>query len=650
MAEKQEEEDVPISSQGLTCPMCLGIFDDATLLTSCGHTFCRTCLRKYDLSHQDLDHMVCPLCRTVTKLSANRVDDLLPNVTVNGLVDDHRARSGGGSAILEMRQKCTVCNLQVEAIAFCSTCDAYMCDQCCVGHKQLKLFFDGHEIVSIHDIVEGNFKPGSCSEKCSAHRQENKHIFCQDCKIRVCFKCVIIDHRDHKIQSHQDFEKEIQVKVSDLLHRCKAKKSELEKNIQTVETHRHEAHSALQLLREDVGQACHTKVKQLEDNRCALVEKINALERGFDEALNGVKSKDEQMIKSICSSLDLVANGRLGCLEADSLVAHTFLCEEIDGLLKEAVDQTFVATIREKAQKQRFTPSEDTSLDLGNIAETEAEAALDGILKGASDDTSAATMGEEAREKRSQLPQTLARPQSISQPKPCVIKSVALRDNFEAMTKYNNNSVAITYRKPNEIDIFSSDEDVPWNYSQIPNGMKCFDVVFQSDMTLCVSTGHTKVHRYSRSGARKSTTGVKSSGHFVRLSRSQSDEILMTQHSNYVSIYDPSGKTLKHNLPTTHEITYQASPTKSGLIVTNCSFRKTKYPRMVMVYDRDGNSGRYLQSPQGVHLYHAVDEQDRVYVASFDQNTGQVLIRLYELDGLNLKERGRFSPQYVKGI
>ena len=48
-------------------------------------------------------------------------------------------------------------------------------------------------------------------------------------------------------------------------------------------------------------------------------------------------------------------------------------------------------------------------------------------------------------------------------------------------------------------------------------------------------------------------------------------------------------------------------------------------------------------SPQGVHLYHAVDEQDRVYVASFDQNTGQVLIRLYELDGLNLKERGRFQ-------
>ena len=170
--------------------------------------------------------------------------------------------------------------------------------------------------------------------------------------------------------------------------------------------------------------ACRTKVKQLEDNRCALVEKIDALVRSFDEALNGVKSKDEQKIKSICSSLDLVANDRLGCLEADSLVAHTFLCEEIDGLLKEVIDQTSASTIEEKAQKQRFKPADDTSLDLGNISETDAEAALDGILKGASDDTSAATIGEEAQEKRSQFADddfttglSVARPQSISQPK-----------------------------------------------------------------------------------------------------------------------------------------------------------------------------------------------------------------------------------------
>eukprot|EP00057_Strongylocentrotus_purpuratus_P009897 XP_011664371.1 PREDICTED: tripartite motif-containing protein 3-like [Strongylocentrotus purpuratus] len=642
MAEKQEEEDVPNSSQGLTCPLCLGIFDDATLLT-CGHTFCRACLKKYDLSHQDLDHMVCPLCRTVTKLSANRVDDLVTNVTVNGLVDDYHVRSGGTNVILDMRQKCTVCNIQVEAITFCTSCNVYMCIQCHVGHKQLKLFFEGHEIVSIQDIIEGNFKPGRRFEKCSAHRQDNKDMFCQDCKIRVCFKCVVIDHRDHKIKSHKDFEKDMQVKVSDLLHRCQAKKSDLEKNIETDRTHREKAHIALQLLREDVGQACRIKVKHLEDNRCALLEEIDAFERGYDDAFNGLKSKDKQMIKSICSLEDLVANDRLGCLEADSLVVHTFLCEEIDGLLKEIIDQTSAASIEEKARKQRFKPADDTSLDLGNISETETEAALDDMVKGASNDTSAATKVEEAEKKRfgrgcQRMPSyddyTIGLiVWSKDRPKLRIIKCAFLVGEVIAMTKYTNNSVAIAYRGGYVTDIVSLNEEVPLN---IPKGMRCYDLVFQSDMTLWVSAGYKQVQRYYSNGIPKYTK-VKSNGSLLRLSRSQSDEILITQYSNHVSIYDPSGTTLKHDVRTRHIITEHAFATKSGLIVTSsCYGNEFENPRMVTVYDRDGNAGRHLEAPPGVYLYLALDEQDRVYVAHVDHNT--VLIKLYDLDGLNLKD------------
>ena len=111
------------------------------------------------------------------------------------------------------------------------------------------------------------------------------------------------------------------------------------------------------------------------------------------------------------------------------------------------------------------------------------------------------------------------------------------------MTKYTNNSVAITYWKPHEIDIFSSDEDVPWNYSQ---HSKRYEMLWS-----CVSKWHDSMRIYRSwqryTGILEMALGnlppeVTSSGHFVRLSRSQSDEILMTQHSNYVSIYDPSGK------------------------------------------------------------------------------------------------------------
>ena len=49
------------------------------------------------------------------------------------------------------------------------------------------------------------------------------------------------------------------------------------------------------------------------------------------------------------------------------------------------------------------------------------------------------------------------------------------------------------------------------------------------------------------------------------------------------------------------------------------------------------------KAPNGIYQYAAVDEQDRVYIASVDRNNGNVAIRLYDLDGLNLKERVEFN-------
>ena len=191
MAAKTEE--VPSSSENLTCPLCLDIFDEATILTSCGHTFCRKCLKNYDLSHQDLDHMICPLCRKITKLSANRVD-------------------GRMNAVLEMSPKCTACMAQQDAVSFCCTCNDYICDKCLDCHKHLRVF-KSHDIVSIQDINNGKVSIGHLSEKCCIHEQENKDMFCEDCKVHVCLKCVIVGHQIHNIKNQADFEKQLRLKV-----------------------------------------------------------------------------------------------------------------------------------------------------------------------------------------------------------------------------------------------------------------------------------------------------------------------------------------------------------------------------------------------------------------------------------------------------
>ncbi|XP_030835188.1 E3 ubiquitin-protein ligase Midline-1 isoform X4 [Strongylocentrotus purpuratus] len=505
MAEKTEKEKPTSSPENLTCPLCLDIFDEATILTSCGHTFCRKCLKNYDLSHQDLDHMICPLCREVTKLSANRVDDFLANVTVNGLVDDYHAKCGGMNAILEMRPKCTACKRQEVAVSFCTTCNGYLCEQCLTGHQNMSLTFEAHEIVSIQDIISGKVSIGHLSEKCCIHKQENKDMFCEDCKVHVCFKCVIVGHQNHKIKNQADFEQELRLKVNDLVQRCATKKSELEKNIQNVEVQRHEVYTIVQKLLDDVSKAYSIKAKELEENHRNLIEQINAVKRGFEDDLTVLKSKDRQKIKSICSSITLVANDRLGRLETDSLSAHTLLCEELDAMLKEVTDHTSAAAITKKAQEKRFKPADDTRLNLGSILGTD--------------------------------------------PKLQVIQCVDLRGMMYGMTQYSDDSVAIGYWNAHGIDIIDSAGN-KHQYANVSSNMTCPDLVFQQDRSLCISTGSKEAHIYSPNGSRKSTIHVKDNNFSLRLNRSPSDEILIANNEKKVYIYDQTGSTLKHTIPT----------------------------------------------------------------------------------------------------
>ncbi|XP_030835941.1 E3 ubiquitin-protein ligase TRIM71-like [Strongylocentrotus purpuratus] len=596
MAEKTEEEKAPSSLENLTCPLCLEIFDEATILTSCGHTFCRKCLKNYDLSHQDLDHMICPLCREVTKLSANRVDDFLTNVAVNGLVEDYHVKCGGMNAVLEMRPKCTACKRQEEAVSFCITCNGYLCEQCLTSHQNMSLTFEAHAIIPIQDIINGKVSISHLSEKCYIHKQENKDMFCEDCKVHVCFKCVIVGHQIHKIKNQTDFEQELRLKVNDLAQRCATKKSELEKNIQNVEVQRHEVYTAVQKLLNDVSQAYSIKAKELEENYRNVIEQINAVKGSFEDDLDVLKSKDRQKIKSICSSITLVANDRLGRLETDSLSAHTLLCEELDAMLKEATDHTSAAAITKKAQEKRFKPADDTRLDLGRI--------------------------------------------SGSAPNLQVIQFVDLRGWMYGMTQYSDDSVAIGYADTHGIDIIDS-AGKKHQYANIPSNVTyCHDLVFQQDRSLCLSTGYKAAQLYSPNGFRKSIINVNRSYCNLKLNRSPSDEILIVNYDKKVLIYDPTGSTLKHTVTTKHNEVSQVSATRSGSIVTSSC--KTN-ASVVTVYDRDGNADKSLQAPNDVYLYAALDEQDRVYVASVDRKKGNVVIRLYDLDGLNLKERVEFN-------
>ena len=83
---------------------------------------------------------------------------------------------GAVNAVLDMRSKCTACKLQKDAVSFCCTCNNYICDKCLECHQNLKVF-EGHEIVSTQDVINGKVIIDQVSVKVlHPHTREQKYV------------------------------------------------------------------------------------------------------------------------------------------------------------------------------------------------------------------------------------------------------------------------------------------------------------------------------------------------------------------------------------------------------------------------------------------------------------------------------------------
>lgn len=69
-SETRDTENVP---HNLTCPVCLGVFDEPCSLPVCGHTFCRSCLIRC-ATHRVLTR--CPVCRAEPTHEAKEEEQL----------------------------------------------------------------------------------------------------------------------------------------------------------------------------------------------------------------------------------------------------------------------------------------------------------------------------------------------------------------------------------------------------------------------------------------------------------------------------------------------------------------------------------------------------------------------------------------------
>ena len=94
---------------------------------------------------------------------------------------------------------CEMCSeRKVEAI--CQQCPGFICADCVKSHKKLKVF-SGHNVVTFEEMKAGKGKALPIQQAlprvCKVHNEQRK-VYCYDCKELICRDCTLVDHAGHK--------------------------------------------------------------------------------------------------------------------------------------------------------------------------------------------------------------------------------------------------------------------------------------------------------------------------------------------------------------------------------------------------------------------------------------------------------------------
>ena len=66
----------------------------------------------------------------------------------------------------------------------------------------MKALFEGHEIISTSEVKRLNveeYVARSPAKRCPVHDEPLK-LYCYHCKKIICLGCIVIDHKDHKVE------------------------------------------------------------------------------------------------------------------------------------------------------------------------------------------------------------------------------------------------------------------------------------------------------------------------------------------------------------------------------------------------------------------------------------------------------------------
>jgi len=176
------------------CVICADTYTDPRQLP-CLHTFCLACIETCSTqSSSEGSQLACPLCRR--QFSTSELTSLPKDRFIGKMLMVRRLTSQVANHL-----HCDVCGPDEPAASmYCVDCCHSLCKQCAVNHRQ-NLSCVGHELVKLRKrrlSRPDKFLTKLPAAPCHKHEDEWMDMFCVECLVTACRRCLADDHKSHR--------------------------------------------------------------------------------------------------------------------------------------------------------------------------------------------------------------------------------------------------------------------------------------------------------------------------------------------------------------------------------------------------------------------------------------------------------------------